>query len=356
MALPPSEISLDLSPASRIDLIDVTGRVRDERADFFEAYERSLFFSHHTTAGYFEQNFCDRLKNDPAVLQAYVGSFQGLFPENADYRHDQMELRNELSEAQKLIEPKNADSHLVYIGSGLQSCVTYKNRPDKPVYFVDLDGVNGDERRQRKTTVLGYNRESKVYKETLDVQMSAHPIDSVNLWDPKVGVLELLQEKVEEMGITKGRIDLRLPTEERHTGLTVNEYETLLMQYDLAEVLRSPIRFMMQKGRNMIRDPRAIKEKAKDYLKYDLVHVVNEFIDKMGLSETLAERVIDKLVSVPASRFLRMKRGISLIVSDEHEGQHGKIITGTYQSPILVQWRKALRDKRQIEATFTRFE
>jgi thiamine phosphate synthase YjbQ (UPF0047 family) len=356
MALKPSEISLAISPTSRVDVIDVSGRVRKEHADFFDTYERSVFFSHHTTAGYFEQNFCERLKNDPDVLQAYVGSFKGLFPENADYRHDQMELRNELSEAQKLIEPRNADSHLVYIGSGLQSCVTYKNRPDEPVYFVDLDGVNGTERRQRKTTILGYNRESLIHEETLDVQMSAHPIDSVNLWDPKVGFLEMLQEKVSALGISKGRIDLRLPVGERHTGLTVNEYETLLMQHDLAEVLHSPIRFMMQKGRNMLRDPRAIKEKAKDYMKYDLVHFVNEFIDATGLSETVVERVIDKFVSVPASRFLRMKRGISLIVSDEHEGEHGKIITGTYQSPILVQWRKALQDVRQIDATFTRFE
>lgn len=356
MADKPQEISLALTPESRIDLIDVSERIRDREPDFFHDFDRSVFFSHHTTAGYFEQNFCNRLKNDPEALHAFVGGFRHVFPENADYRHDQMNLRTELSDAQRLVEPRNADSHLTYIGSGLQSCVTYQKLAESPVFFVDLDGVNGDERRHRKTTVLGYNRESIAHTETLDVRMSAHPIDSVNLWDARVGFLEKLQDKVSALGIEKGRIDMRLSSTERNTGLTVNEYETLLMQHDLAEVLNNPIWFMMQKGRNMIRDPRAIKEKAKDYLKYDLVHIVNEFIDAMGLSETLAERIIDKFVAVPAKRFLRMKRGISLIISDDGTTGEGKIITGTYQSPILVQWRKAVKDRRQVDVVFTRFE
>lgn len=356
MADTPHEISLALSPRARVDLIDVSEVIREQNPGFFDLFERSVYFSHHTTAGYFEQSLCNRLKNDREALQAFVGGFQRLFPENADYQHDRMNLRTELSEEQKLVEPHNADSHLTYIGSGLQSCVTYKNQTTSPVYFVDLDGINGNMPRKRKTIILGYNEESEAHRETLDIRMSAHPIDSVNLWDPRVGFLEMLQEKVAELGISKGRIDMRLPISEKNTGLTVNEYETLLMQHDLVEVLQNPIRFMMQKGRNMIRDPRAIKEKAKDYMKYDLVHFVNEFIDSMGLSETLVERIIDKIVAVPARRFLRMKRGISLIISDEHSDGHSRIITGTYQSPILVQWRKALKDRRKVEVVFTRFD
>ncbi|HAY37465.1 MAG TPA: hypothetical protein DCY57_10940, partial [Bacteroidetes bacterium] len=95
--------------------------------------------------------------------------------------------------------------------------------------------------------------------------------------------------------------------------------------------------------------------KAKDYMKYDLVHVVNEFIDSMGLSESLIERIIDKFFQVPAKRFLRMKRGVSLIVSDDETGK-GRIVSGTYQSPILVQWRKAEDRLRHVNVTFTRFE
>ncbi|MCH8123672.1 MAG: hypothetical protein IH853_11170 [Bacteroidetes bacterium] len=355
MTLSPTEITLALNPESRIDIINVSESVIRENEDFFSSFRKSLFCSYHTTAGYFEQAFCNRLNNNPDALQAYVGTFRRLFPPEANYQHDQMELREELSSAQKQVEPRNADSHLTYIGSGLENCVTYKNNPDSPVFFVDLDGLNGNIRRLRKTTVIGYNSESVAAREPLEVKMSAHPIDSVNLWDPKLGVIQMLEDRVQELGIQKGRIELTLDASERNTGLTVNEYETLLMQHDLVDVLHNPIRFMAQKGRNMLRDPRAIKEKAKDYAKYDLVHVVNEFIEAMGLSESLIERIIDKFLAVPAARFLRMKRSVSLVVSDDVEPGSSRIITGTYQSPILVQWQKAVEGKRSLNITFTRF-
>ncbi len=352
----PSEITLELEPEHRVDVIDVSKRIVEADPDFFDGYRKSTYLSYHTTAGYFEQPFCDRLKNDPQALEDYVGSFQKLFPPEADYRHDRMELRDELTDEQKLTEPKNADSHLTYIGSGLENCVTYSHRRKSPVYFVDLDGTNGKERRHRRTTVLGYSSESMVDQTRMKVTMSGHPIDAVNLWDPRVGFLEDLQQRVDALGISKGRIDLELSGAERKSGLTVNEYETLLMTHDLVEVLKSPVWFMAQKGRNMLRDPRAIKEKAKDYAKYDLVHVVNEFIEKMGLSESLFERIIDKFFALPAERFLRMKRSISLVVSDGDSGENGRILTGTYQSPILVQWAKAERDVRNVDVSFTRFD
>ena len=355
MAAKPTNITLSIRPETRVDLIDVSERIKKEQGDFFEEYDKSVYASHHTTAGYFEQSFANRLKHDPEALQAYVGTFKKLFPPNADYRHDQMELRDELTEEQKLVEPKNADSHLTYIGSGLENCVTYLNDRHSPVYFIDLDGTNGDEHRNRKTTVIGYNSETVLKRQQMKIQMSSHPIDSINLWDERVGVLQQLEEKIKQMGITTGRVDLALDPHERNTGLTVNEYETLLMRHDLVEVLGNPVRFMAQRGVNMLRDPGAIKEKAKDYMKYDLVHVVNEFIDSMGLSESLIERIIDKFFQVPASRFLRMKRGVSLVVAEDDNGQ-GRIVSGTYQSPILVQWRKPEDRIRNINVTFTRFE
>lgn len=355
MASNPTDIQLSITPESRVSLIDVSERVEKENAEFFHEYRKSAYASHHTTAGYFEQSFARRLKDDPEALEAYVGSFKKLFPPNADYRHDQMELRDELSEEQKLVEPKNADSHLTYIGSGLENCVTYLNERRAPVYFIDLDGTNGEERRNRKTTIIGYNNEVLVKQQLLRIQMSNHPIDSINLWDERVGVLQVLEERIRELGLEKGRIDLSLSPDEHNTGLTVNEYETLLMRHDLPEVLQNPVRFMAQRGVNMLRDPGAIKEKAKDYMKYDLVHVVNEFIDQMGLSESMFERIIDKFFQVPASRFLRMKRKVSLIVSDNGTGE-GRIINGTYQSPILVQWRRNNERVRNVNVTFTRFE
>jgi len=351
----PSDITLSIRPENRVDVIDVAARIRTEQGEFFDRYEKSAFCSYHTTAGYYEQVFMNRLNNSAEALEAYVNTFGKLFPPDADYRHDRMDLRDELSEEQKLVEPKNADSHLTFIGSGLENCVTYNNRKDASVYFVDLDGLNGQIRRNRRTTVIGFNRERVVDRRIVKVPMSSHPIDSINLWDQRVGFLEELESQLDRMGIRKGRIDLSLASHERNTGLTVNEYETLLMKHDLVEVLRDPLRFMAQKGRNMMRDPGAIKEKAKDYMKYDLVRVVNEFIDKLGLSESLIERIIDKFVQVPANRFLRMKRGVSLVVSDNDDGK-GRIVTGTYQSPILVQWRKAAGQIRSVEVTYTRFE
>lgn len=355
MPAKPTDIRLTLQPESRVELIDVSEQVKEKDAEFFESYRKSAYASHHTTAGFFEQSFARRLKHDPEALQKYVGSFKKLFPPEADYRHDQMELRDELSDAQKLVEPRNADSHLTYIGAGLENCVTYLNERKAPVYFVDLDGTNGEMRRTRKTTVIGYNHESIVEEEILRIPMGKHPIGSVNLWDPRVGVLEQLEERIKSLGLEKGRISLSLASDEKSTGLTVNEYETLLMRHDLPDVLKNPLRFMAQRGVNMLRDPGAIKEKAKDYMKYDLVHVVNEFIDATGLSETKVERIIDKFFQVPADRFLRMKRKVDLIVADEGTGE-GRIVNGTYQSPILVQWRRNEDRTRTVKVTFTRFE
>lgn len=347
----PSELTLSITPKSRFDIIDVADRVRTQAEDFFLEHRKSAFCSFHTTAGYFEQSLMDRLHNDPEAIQRFIHSFQKIFPEDADYRHDRMELRDELSARQKLVEPRNADSHLTYIGSGLENCVTYDNRPDDPVYFVDLDGTNGATARTRRTTIIGFNNDSVVDQRPIRIGMSHHPIDSVNLWDERIGILGRLQEEVDRLGIDHGRVDLALRSDERNTGLTVNEFETLLMKHDLAEVLRDPLRFMAEKYRNMMADPGAIKEKAKDYMKYDLVHVVNGFIDALGLSESLIERIIDKFFQVPAHHFLRMKRSVSLVVADG-----GQIVTGTYQSPILVQWRRSSEGARTIEATFTRFE
>ena len=154
MVSPRLELKLDLTPATRFDLINVTNRVRQEYGEVLRRYRRALYHSYHTTAGYFEQSLCERLQNNRDTISRVVQYFQTLFPPNADYRHDQLELRAELSDEQKLIEPRNADSHLTFISSGLMNCVTYENQPTVPVYFVDLDGVYGKTTRQRHTTVI----------------------------------------------------------------------------------------------------------------------------------------------------------------------------------------------------------
>jgi hypothetical protein len=135
----------------------------------------------------------------------------------------------------------------------------------------------------------------------------------------------------------------------------VNEYETLLMRYDLAEVLKNPLRFAAQKAKHAWDDPLAVPSKAIDYAKYDLVRAVNRLVDTLGLAESAIERVFSKALAVPASRFLRMKRSVDLLVSDTKARGRGEVVEGTYQTPIMVQWRRASRGERQVTATLSRF-
>ncbi len=356
MAPSTTEVTLELTPSTRFDLIDVADRVDDQFGDILSRYPRALYCSYHTTAGYLDERICAELDHSPTSLQQFIRSFQELFPPNADYYHDQLHLRTELSDLQRKREPLNADSHLTFIGSGLENCVTYQNRPEKPVFFIDLDGVSGRSgRRQRQTTVIGYSEEQTVHETQLSIPVSDHPIDSVNIANPRLGLFAQLQELLDHFGIERGRIDISLNPAEENAGLTVNEYETLLMQYDIPEVLRDPLRFMKEKGKSALRNPRALPHRALDYAKYDLVRVMNGLLDKFGMSESVIERLLDKFMAVPASRYLRMKRSVTLLVSDNEESGGGNIVQGTYQSPILVQWEKSNSRQRMVDVTLSKF-
>ena len=105
----------------------------------------------------------------------------------------------------------------------------------------------------------------------------------------------------------------------------------------------------------MLGNPRAIPAKTLDYAKYDLVRVFNRLVDALGLRESLVESVLSRAIAMPASRFLRMKRSVSLFVSDRAEAGRGDIVEGTYQSPILVQWHRGARQRRVLDVTLTRF-
>jgi hypothetical protein len=127
------------------------------------------------------------------------------------------------------------------------------------------------------------------------------------------------------------------------------------MRHDLSEVLRDPVRFMAEKAGHMLGNPRAIPAKTLDYAKYDLVRVFNRLVDALGLRESRVENVLSRAIAMPASRFLRMKRSVSLLVSDRDSSGHGAIIEGKYQSPILVQWHRGARQARVLDVTLTRF-
>ena len=260
-----------------------------------------------------------------------------------------------MSEEQRPTEPLNADSHLAFMAGALRTCVSYLNRPGEPMSFIDLDGVHKGLPRTRHTSVLGYSAEETVAHTRIVVPVSGHSIESVNLKDPRLGVYDQCAELLATHAVTKGRIRLALGPGERHAGLTVNEYETLLMRHDLSEVLRDPVRFMAEKAGHMLGNPRAIPAKTLDYAKYDLVRVFNRLVDALGLRESMVESVLSRAIAMPASRFLRMKRSVSLFVSDREGTGRGEIVEGTYQSPILVQWHRGARQKRVLDVTLTRF-
>ncbi|MEO5897856.1 MAG: hypothetical protein ABIS06_19390 [Vicinamibacterales bacterium] len=354
MSSGPSEFTLELTPRARVDVIDVRGLIASQFGDALDDYPRALCCSFHTTAGYLDRGVAARLKGNPDPMP-YIDVFRTMFPEGAGYEHDKLDRRTELTDEQRPREPLNADSHLAFMAGALRTCVSYPNRRGEPIAFVDLDGVHKGHARCRRTTVLGYSHEETVAQSRLVVPVSSHSVDSVNLKDPNLGVYETCAALIARYGVTKGRLRLTLAPGEHHAGLTVNEYETLLMRHDLREVLRDPVRFMAEKAGHMLGNPRAIPAKTLDYAKYDLVRVFNKMVDVMGLRESMVESVLSRAIAVPAARFLRMKRSVSLLVSDRAEHGSGAIVEGTYQSPILVQWHRGLQPTRALDVTLTRF-
>jgi len=351
----PIELTFEFQPGARFDVIDVRGYLKDARQDL-APYPQALYCSFHTTGGYLEQALVSRLSQRELGIKSYIDLFQALFPAGAGYRHDDLGSRADLSHEQRTVEPRNAHAHLAFIASGLRNCVKYINRPDEPVYFVDIDGVHGAAPRKRLTSILAFNTEQVVARERVCIPVSAHPLDSVNLKDSRLGLYERLEAMIRRHEVTKGRLHLSLPQGERHAGLTINEYETLLMKHDLVEVLSDPLRFVAEKGRNLLADPWAIPNKTIGYAKYDFVRVINEAFELLHMNESRLEDFVAGLIRVPARRFLRMNRRVSLLVTDRGVRGRGAIADGTYQSPILVQWSKSTRRQRSVDVTLTRLE
>jgi hypothetical protein len=350
MASAPSEIRLSLSPSRRFEAIDVNERIASEAGDLLRRYRKTLYCSFHTTAGYLDQSLAGRMHHHHGRLAQFFDAWHALFPADAAYRHDQMELRSELSDEQKEVEPRNADSHLTFIGSGMRNCVTYRNEPLAPVYFIDLDGTNGAARRQRQTTIVAYDEERVVARESFTVPVSHHPIDSVNLADPKTGLVDRVHELLASSGLERGRVDISLGPAERNVGLTVNEYETMLMRHDLVEVLKDPLKFAAQRGRHMIDDPLAIPTKTINYAKYDLPRLLNSLVEALRWDHSVFERAMAKLMAVPARRLLRSRR-VTFMAAHDAELGRPRLVRGQYQSPILVQWQPAEGRTRTVDIT-----
>ena len=157
MAVQPVEFNLAIRPKRRFEIVDVAALIRAQVGEELNPYRKAAYCSFHTTAGYLEQAVCARLGYSHKQLAPLIRAVQKIFPYNAGYFHDRMQLRDELSESQKEEEPINGDSHLTFIGAGLNNCVIYLHHPDEPVYFIELDGIYKHHLRQRRTTVVAYS-------------------------------------------------------------------------------------------------------------------------------------------------------------------------------------------------------
>src|SRR5919197_4664290 len=188
MAVSPVEVTLELTPRARFDIIDVRKRLRTTHGGLLDAYPHHLYHSFHTTAGYLEQSLATRLTREKETVAPYVEVFRAMFPEGAGYEHDQLHRRADLTSEERAVEPRNADSHLAFMAAGLSKCVSYVNRPQESVCFVDLDGITHGRPRRRLTSIVGFNREREVGHLRIPVPMSDHPIDLINLKTPKLWI------------------------------------------------------------------------------------------------------------------------------------------------------------------------
>ena len=353
MAEGPLDLTLALAPRARFDVVELRSRLPIEYRDALAPYPYCLYWSAHTTAGFLDRSLIARL--GPARVPTYVDALRHIFPEGAGYAHDRLERRLDLDAAQRAVEPRNADSHLVFIAGGLRPCVTHPNRAGETVCFVDLDGVKEGRPRRRLTRVIGFRHEAIVAHTRIDVPVYRHPIESVNLKDPKLGIYDHLADFVARAGVGTGRLHLALDPGERHAALTVNEFETLLMQHDLAEVLRNPLRFVARQYRSVLANPRSVPGKALGFAQYDLVRVLNSGLDTLRLQDSIVEKVLARTLAVPAARFFRMRRSVHLLVAECEDSRRG-FVEGQYQSPFLVQWQRGHRPTRALHVTLTRLE
>lgn len=344
-----------IEPSARTEIIDVRERLEREFGADFTKHPKALYVSHHTTAGYLDERLAARLKYDGKNVRDFLRVFHQLFPPDAGYVHDEMHLRSELSDEQRATEPKNADSHLTFMGAGLKSCASYDQQDGHPVWFVELDGVHDAGKRRRRTTVAGYGGEEEAARAQVEVEVPSHAIDARNLRDPEHGFMDRLLALARQHDVSFGRFDVSLAPSERNAGLTVNEYETLLMTHDLRDVLADPLRFVAEKSKAALMDPRSIPAKTINYAQYDAVQLLNKLLDRMGVRQSVVERIVNRALALPVSHFLRMKRGISLPVLDLAGDGEGEIPRGTYQSPILVQWKGADRRRRALDVRLYRF-
>jgi hypothetical protein len=81
MTIDRMEITLEISPRVRFDVVDVRRRVLEMHGAMSVQYPRALYCSYHTTAGYLDQSLVSRLNMARDGVTPYLRAFQTVFPE-----------------------------------------------------------------------------------------------------------------------------------------------------------------------------------------------------------------------------------------------------------------------------------
>ena len=339
----PIEVTLSLSPSTRVQLLDVAAAVR--QVAITEAFPRVCYASLHTTAGYFEQRIMRSLGGTGQNIIAYLQHYLAWIPPDDGYKHDALHLRSELTWEQQQVESRNAHAHLVYIASGLSSCVKYDNHPTEPVYLVDLDGVHDEARRERKVRAIAYSAEEPVAQDYWTVPIGFSN-DCVDLATSGLHLYDRIAAMIRAQQVRKGRVILTLPVAAPNVALTINEYEPLLIRFDLSRILsnRSPLASVEYAASRPDRSGRlAIPGQASVIgALYDMPpHSSNSRGGQNGGRSPQCALVT--------------RRCVALLVSDYETPGVGTIVRGRYQSPILIPIGRRITDSVALTATVTRF-
>jgi len=326
---------LCIRPRKRPEILDLRSLVRED----VERHRHLLCVSHHTTAGFLDPTLRRRVGRDEARLTAFVDALAAFFPPEAGYEHDRLSLRDELSEAQKLVEPLNADAHLAFIGGGFSNCVVESSSSQTPIWFVDFDGVFLDRREQvnqrtRTATLVGFDHEHTVHSIRVTLP-DVREGKVVRLDAPELGLLDAIQEGIAAKTIASGRIRVDLENPRRGEGLTMNEFEALLMERDMLRIMQDPFNFAREgtKGLRLA-------------------------LEALGVTPRRLARLLNRLLGTSEPQLLRLQHSLSIAVLPEGfdgvpipVGAMGRPVMGTYQSPILVQ--RPAGSARTLRVTFT---
>src|SRR5919106_2737350 len=100
-AAKPLDLTLELAPRARFDVVDLRSRFADEH-EALGVYPRCLYWCFHTTAGFLDRSLAARLS--ARHIPTYVDAFRTIFPEGAGYEHDRLEQPSDMDAQQRKIE------------------------------------------------------------------------------------------------------------------------------------------------------------------------------------------------------------------------------------------------------------